>query len=79
MVVLVWSVWSSSSFLLMMVIAGSIGTDVKSAGTSYEAIHSPGCSIIPLTCCSKSPVFLMWCGDFLTNALRIRDNSLAAS
>ena len=63
----------------MMVIAGSIGIDVKSAETSYEVILSPGCSIISLTCCTKSPVFLMWCGDFPTKGLRILDNSLGTS
>ena len=45
--VLVWSSGSSSNFLLMMVMAsGSIGTDVKSAETSYEVTHSPGCNLI---------------------------------
>ena len=52
--VLVWSSGSSSNFLLMMVMADSIGTDVKSAETTYEVTHSPGCNLIPLTCCTKS-------------------------
>ena len=51
--------------------ADSVGTDVKSAETSYEVTHSPGCNLIPLTCCTKSPVFLMWCWDFPTNGLKI--------
>ena len=79
MVVLVWSSGSISNFFLMMVIADSIGTDVKSAETSYEVIHSVGLSVIPLTCCTKSPVFLIWCGDFPTNGLRILESSLATS
>ena len=56
MVVLRWSSGSNSNFFLMMAMADSIGTDVKSAETSYEVIHSVGCSMIPLTCCTKSPV-----------------------
>ena len=51
--------------------ADSMGTDVKSAKTSYEVMHSVGCNLIPLTCCTKSPVFLIWCGDFPTRGLRI--------
>ena len=79
MAVLVWSSWSSSNFLLMMVIPCSIGTDVQNAETLYEVIHSLGCSIIPLTCCTKPPVFFMWCENFPTKGLRILANSLATS
>ena len=35
--VLVWSSWPSSNFFLMILMAGSMGTDVNSAETSYEA------------------------------------------
>ena len=79
MVVLRWGYGSNSNFFLMMVMAESIGTDVKSAETSYEVIHSVGCNMIPLTYCTKSPVFLMWCGDFPTKGLRILESSLATS
>ena len=86
--VLLWSSGSSSNLLLVMVMedsrgtdvkvmADSMGTDVKSAETSYEVAHSPGCNLIPLTCCTKSPVFLMWCGDFQISGLKILANSLA--
>ena len=75
MVVLLWSSGSNSNLFLMMVMADSMDTDVKSAETSYEVIHSVGCNLIPLTCCTKSPVFLIWCGDFPTNGLRILDES----
>ena len=33
----------------MMVMADSMGTDVKSAETSYEVTHSPGYNLSPLT------------------------------
>ena len=70
---------SNSSLFLMMVMADSMGTDVKSAETSYEVIHSVACNLIPLICCTKSPVFLIWCGDFPTKGLRILESSLATS
>ena len=63
----------------MMVMADSIGTDVRNAETSYEVMHSVGCSLIPLTCCTKLPVFLIWCGDFPTSGLKILDSSFATS
>ena len=59
--------------------ADSMDTDVKSAEISYEVTHSPGHNLIPLTCCAKLPVFLMWCGDFPTSGLKILANSLATS
>ena len=34
------SSWSCSSFLLMMLMAGSVGTDVKTAGTSLLALYT---------------------------------------
>ena len=79
MVVLRWSSGSNSNLFLVMVMADSVGTNVNSAETSYEVMHSVGCNLIPLTCCTKSPVFLMWCGDFPTKGLRILESSLAAS
>ena len=79
MVVLLWSSGSNSSLFLMMVMADSMGTDVKNAKTSYEVMYFVGCNLIPLTCCTKSPVFLMWCGDFPNRGLRILESSLATS
>ena len=62
MVVLEWSSQSSSNLLLMMLMAGSMGTDVNSAETSYKVIHSFAWRVIPFICSIKSPVFLMWWG-----------------
>ena len=54
---------------------GFIGTDVKSALTSYDTIASSGPSVIPFSCSMKSWLLQMWCGDFPTRGLRIFDNS----
>ena len=48
--VLEWRPWSSSSFFLMMLMTGSIGTDVKSAETSYDTIASLVFRVIPFDC-----------------------------
>ena len=37
----------------MMVMAGSMGTNVKSAESSYEAMHTFGCSLIPFHLLNK--------------------------
>ena len=63
----------------MMVMVDSIGTDVKTAESSYDVMHSVSCSLIPQTCCTKSPVFLKECGDFPTSGRKILDSSLATS
>ena len=49
---------SSSRCFFMMDIAGSRGTDVKSASTSNDTIHSTGCSWMPSRLCMKSHVIL---------------------
>ena len=46
--------------------AGSTGTEVNRADTSYELRHSPGSNDNCLTCSTKSWVLLIWCGD-ITN------------
>ena len=48
MVVLMESSLSCSNFSLIMVMAGPMGTDVKSAFTSYELMHSSCCSLMSL-------------------------------
>ena len=44
----------------MMLIAGSIGIDVKSALTSYDIMHSPGFIMAPFMLSMKSLVFWTW-------------------
>ena len=56
---------------------GWIGTDVKSAVTSYEMIHSPCCSLMPLRCSIKSLMLWTWCVVIPTSGFRILANSLA--
>ena len=53
----------------MMLRAGSTGSDVKSAVTSFEQIHSPGWRVTLLTLSTKSLVLWTWCGDFSTKGL----------
>ena len=55
--------------------AGLIGTDVKSALTSYDTIASSGPNVMPFRCSMKSWLLLMWCGDFPIRGLRILGNS----
>ena len=76
--VLKWSPWSSSSFLLMMLMAGSIGTDVKSAETSYDTIAF-GFQSDPFQLLNKVSSVLYVVGELPTSGLRILDNSLASS
>ena len=45
--VLRWSSWPCSSFLSIMLMAGSADTDVNCAETSYEETHSPSWIWIP--------------------------------
>ena len=49
---------SSSSFFLVMAMAGCMGTEVNKASTSYETKHSSVLSFMPLMLSMKSFVFL---------------------
>ena len=60
-----------------MDIAGSICTDVNSASTSNDIIHSSGFSWMPSILCLKSILFFRWCDDLPTRGLRILDSSFA--
>ena len=62
-----------------MDIAGSIGTDVNSASTSNDIIHSSGLSWMPSILCMKSMLFLTWCDDLPTKGLRILESSYAVA
>ena len=44
---------------MIIAIAGSIGTDVYSASTSKDIIHSSGISWMPSVLCMKSMLFLI--------------------
>ena len=63
----------------MMEMADSTGTDVNSALTSYDAMHSSGCSWMPLILSMKSRLFITWCGDMPTRGFSILDSSLAVA
>ena len=72
--------WRSLSFVnlsLMVLMAGTFGTNVKSALTSYDMMYSSCQSLVPVMCCLKSPVLRTWCGDFPTRIFRILANSFA--
>ena len=56
--------------------AGSAGTEVNKAVTSYELRHSPG-SNVTFFCSAKSRVLWMWCGDLPTRGLSILVSTLA--
>ena len=75
--VLWWNSWYSSSYLLMMLMAGSVGTDVKSAEASYEEIHSCW-SCIPWFWSTKSLVLYIF-GGFAYSDLRTLASFFAAS
>ena len=45
---------------------GSMGIEVKSEVTSFEARHSPGWRVNPLALDTKSPVLCIWWEDFST-------------
>ena len=62
----------------MMEIAGSIGTDLNSASTSNDTIHSSGCSWICSRLCMKSMLFFTWCDDLPTRGLRILGSSFCS-
>ena len=61
----------------MMEMDSSTGTDVKSASTSYDTMHSSGCNWMPLMLSRNSRLFITWCGDLPTNGFNILDISLA--
>ena len=63
--VLSFRVLSFSSRSLIMSSAGSTGTQVNRAVTSYELRHSPGISVTLLACATKSWVLWMWWGTYL--------------
>ena len=63
----------------MLVMAGSIVTDVNSVEAPYEEKHSFVWIWIPLICCVKSLVFLISWGEFPTKGLRILASSFPIS
>ena len=63
----------------MMLSEGWIGTDVKSALTSYDMMISSDLSWMPSRCYKNSLLFCTWYGDFPTRGFRILDNSLDVS
>ena len=69
--VLLWSSGSSSSSLLIVLMAGFMGTDMKSALTSKETMHWSFCSLMSLMCWIKSWVLWTWYMDFSTSGFRI--------
>ena len=73
--VLCWSPGSSSRSFSMMLRAGWMGTEVKSAFTSYDMMVSSGPSWMPLRCCRNSWLFWTWWGDFATRGFKILDSS----
>ena len=52
-------VWSYSSRSLMMLRAGSTGTEMNMADTSLQLRHSPGAKVMCLTCSTKS-IDMVW-------------------
>ena len=73
---LCWSSVSSSRSFLMMLSAGWMGTDGKSALTSYNMIISSELMWMPSRCCINYLLFWTWYVDFPTRGFRILDNSL---
>ena len=63
----------------MMEMADSTGTDVNSASTSYDTMHSSGCNWMPLILSMKSRLFITQYGDLPTRGFSILDNSLAVA
>ena len=64
--VLLQSSMSCSNLFLMIVMAGSTGTDVNNAFTSQDIIHSPSSGVMFLSCSTKSCLFLMWWRNVLS-------------
>ena len=75
--VLSFRVLSFPSRSLIMSSAGSTGTEVNKAVTSYDLRHSPGINITLLTCSTKSWVLWMWWRDLSTSDLSILVSTLA--
>ena len=63
--------------LCIMLRAGSTGTDLNSAITSYEQRHLPVWRVTLLTLSTKSLVLWAWSGDFHTKGLSILARTLA--
>ena len=63
----------------MMLGAGLMGTDVKSAFTLYDIMIPSDLSWMPSKCCMNSLLFCTWYGDFPTRGFRILNNSLDVS
>ena len=57
--ILLWSSASCFNLFLMMVMAGSTGTNVNRTFSSKEMMHSPSPNLMFLTCSTKSCMFLM--------------------
>ena len=68
---------SFSNRSLIIIRAGSIGTEVKSAVTSYDVRHSPGQRVIFLTLFTKSLVLCTCWGDLPTSGLSTLLRTLA--
>ena len=77
MLVLWESSGSSWSLHFTMLIKGSMGTEVKSSLTSYNAMTSPGSSLTFFMCSTKCWVFLRWCEDWPTKGQMMLAYSLA--
>ena len=68
---------SSSSSPCMILSAGSTGTELNIAVTSYEQRHSPGWRVTLLTFSTKSLVLCTWYGDFPAKGLIMLARTLA--
>ena len=68
---------SFSNRSLIILRAGSIGTDVKSAVTSYDVRHSPSWRVIFLALFTKSLILCTWWGDLPTSGLSTLLRTLA--
>ena len=77
--VLCWSTLSCSIWSWMILMTGPMATDMKSAITSHDMIHSSCLNWISLICCTMSLLLLTWCGDLPTRGFRILASSLDVS
>ena len=77
--VLLYSSGSSSNNFLMVLMAGWIGTEVKSAFTSKDIIHWSSCSLMSFICWIKSCLLWTWYMDFPTRGFGILASSLDVS
>ena len=65
-----YKVSSFSNRSSIMLSAGSTGTEVNNAKTSYEQKHSPRRTATPLTLFTKSLVLCIWWGGFANKRLK---------